>query len=146
MRTFFFLLAFLANVVFVQANAPSSEEVYEFKGVHFLASYMDCDLDALTNLPALASAMEEAAVASGASILKTSSHVFPPVGFTMVILLSESHASIHTYPEVGACFIDLFTCGTKCSSERFDEVLRAYLKPKTVCQKQLIRDQSLSEK
>ena len=48
----------------------------------------------------------------------------------MVLLLSESHASIHTYPEYNSCFVDLFTCGQKCSAEKFDMYLREYLKPK----------------
>src|SRR5205807_611048 len=100
-----------------------AEEVFEFKGSHFIASYLDCDQAALTDVDALTSAMEDAARASGATILKTAAHVFPPNGLTMVILLSESHASIHTYPEFGACFVDLFTCGTKCSAQKFHEVL-----------------------
>jgi S-adenosylmethionine decarboxylase len=38
---------------------------------------------------------------------------FEPQGVTVLALLSESHASIHTYPEVGSVFVDVFTCGTR---------------------------------
>ena len=64
----------------------------------------------------------------------------------MVILLSESHASIHTYPEFNACFVDLFTCGEKCSSEYFDQALQSYLKPKLVNGRTLIRTHEITDK
>ena len=50
----------------------------------------------------------------------------------MIILLSESHASIHTYPEHGGCFVDFFTCGTTCKPENFDKYMQNYLKPKNI--------------
>jgi S-adenosylmethionine decarboxylase proenzyme len=127
--------------------ADSHEESsYQFRGIHFLASYCDCDIAALSDVESLAAAMSNAVEKCGATVLEKSSWVFPPNGLTMVFLLSESHASIHTYPEHGACFVDLFTCGDKCSAEKFDEAMRAYLKPQTVNQRTLIRDEGISEK
>lgn len=110
-------------------NCEEEKPDYQFIGRHFVASYSGCDMEALTNLDALAKALEGASNASGAHILQSIKYVFPPDGFTMVILLSESHASIHTYPEHSACFVDLFTCGTNCVAEKFDEYLQNYLKP-----------------
>lgn len=118
----------------------SNEQEYEFKGVHFLVSYCDCDNDALTDLEGLTEAMKNAVESSGATILDKCSWVFPPSGLTMVFLLSESHASIHTYPEHNACFVDLFTCGENCSAQKFDAVMRAYLKPKAVNDQTLFRN------
>jgi len=113
----------------------AAEETYEFVGRHFIANYVDCDEKALTDLEGLTRAMEKAAIASGAHILSSSQHVFPPDGLTMVLLLSESHASIHTYPEHRSCFVDLFTCGHTCDAKKFEAVLEAYLKPgKTISQ------------
>jgi S-adenosylmethionine decarboxylase len=63
----------------------------------------------------------------------------------MTILLSESHASIHTYPEHGKCFVDLFTCGDSCSNHIFNEELQKYLKPKKVAAMVLIRDDNITE-
>jgi S-adenosylmethionine decarboxylase len=131
-------------VLFSVAKASENGEEYQFRGVHFLASYCDCDPDALCDVEGLAQAMHDAVEKCGATILKSSEWIFPPNGLTMVILLSESHASIHTYPEHGACFVDLFTCGDKCSSEKFDQELRAYLKPKRVDQRKLIREEGIS--
>lgn len=131
---------FATFALVAEENSP-----YQFKGNHFLVSYCDCDAEALCDVEKLQAAMLNAVQDCGATILQSSSWVFPPNGLTMVVLLSESHASIHTYPEHGACFVDLFTCGEKCSAEKFDSSMRAYLKPKTVNQRTLIRKEGIEE-
>ena len=105
---------------------------YEFKGRHFVASYLSCDRDRISNIEELKKAFLAAVNASGATVLDTADYVFAPDGLTMVVLLSESHASIHTYPEHNACFIDLFTCGSSCDAAKFDEALQEYLKPEII--------------
>jgi S-adenosylmethionine decarboxylase len=129
--------------LFASVSLFAHEESYQFKGTHFVASYTECDMDALSDVENLYSAMQEAAKKSGATILQSAHYVFPPNGFTMVILLSESHASIHTYPEHQSCFIDLFTCGDKCSHETFDAYLQSYLKPKSVDKTVLSRGEKI---
>ncbi len=65
-------------------------------------------LDGVSYLEALLrSACEDA----GATVLKTAVHKFQPQGVTVICLLAESHASIHTYPEHGVYMADIFTCG-----------------------------------
>ena len=118
---------------------------YSFRGKHFVASYIDCDLVSISNLDGLIQAMDRAVHESGATVLDKTPYVFPPNGLTIVYLLSESHASLHTYPEHGACFVDLFTCGDTCSSERFDEVLREYLQPKFVNARVFMRSEEIEE-
>lgn len=127
-------------------DQQAAEPIHEFLGKHLIASYSGCDRKALTDLPNLIKAMNNAVAASGATILSQNQHIFEPNGLTMVFLLSESHATIHTYPEYGACFVDLFTCGDKCSAEKFDTVLRAYLHPMKVSQRILIRHQDIEER
>jgi len=124
-------IAFLAVSSLLSANEDEAPQ-YNFVGTHFMASYKECDVDALTNLPKLKEALIQAARASGATVLDTVDYTFEPDGLTMVVLLSESHASIHTYPEHRACFVDLFTCGHNCSAAKFDEALRSYLAPADV--------------
>ena len=116
-----------------------------FRGRHFIASYLDCDLRSLTDLDGLIRAMDTAVRSSGATILDQLPYVFPPNGLTIVYLLSESHASLHTYPEHGACFVDLFTCGDNCFAEKFDEELRAYLQPQCIQAQLLLRDERIQE-
>ena len=139
----FFILAISAFSI--PLSGVDSDDVHEFRGKHFIASYSECDKDAINNEDILMQVMIAAVEKCGAQILNYSSHVFPGHGVTMVILLSESHASIHTYPEYGACFVDLFTCGNRCSNVPFDEALQAYLKPKTMNQKVLVRHEGIEE-
>lgn len=126
---------------FLGLELSAEESNYEFSGRHFVASYTGCDHAALSNIDALKKAFLGAVCESGATLLESVDYVFPPEGLTMVALLSESHASIHTYPEHDACFVDLFTCGTRCQAEKFDEALQRYLQPKDVSHKILIRDE-----
>ena len=118
-------------------------EEYLFCGKHFIASYLDCDVVAIKDNEGLKNVLLAAAKASKATVLDYVDYEFTPHGLTMAILLSESHATIHTYPEHRACFVDLFTCGENCSSELFDEVMRAYLKPARVCSSELHRSDQL---
>ena len=133
------------------------EEEYEFFGVHFIASYKQCNLDALVTVSVLQKKLQEACCAAGATVLASIDHQFtatPTVtsgaeeqknkGTTMaastfVVLLSESHASIHTYPEHAACFVDLFTCGRNCHPDKFDKVMCDYLQPQLVETKRIER-------
>jgi S-adenosylmethionine decarboxylase len=111
------------------AGAVRPPHEHEFLGLHLLASYVGCDPVALADHRGLMNALRDAVSASGATLLRELSHEFSPSGMTAVVLLSESHASLHTYPEHQSCFVDLFTCGRSCSAERFDAVLREHLRP-----------------
>jgi S-adenosylmethionine decarboxylase len=112
-------------------DSPSDRD-FDFSGRHLLASYSGCDPAALADVERLSVALQAAIKASGATLLKSVEHVFPPHGFTAVALLSESHASIHTYPEHNSCFVDIFTCGTRCDVEAFDAELRRHFRPQKV--------------
>ncbi len=131
----------------VRPSTPGKREAspYSFLGRHFVASYLGCDVALMTNHRALVAALEAAVAACGATLLKTCEYAFPEGGCTVVMLLSESHASIHTYPEVAACFVDLFTCGDACRAERFDEVLRAYLRPQEAQGRMLLRAEGVTD-
>lgn len=83
----------------------------EFAGCHVLAELRGVDAGLLDDLAHLEVALKRALAASGATILEMSSHRFVPQGVTILALLAESHASLHTYPEHAAVFVDVFTCG-----------------------------------
>jgi S-adenosylmethionine decarboxylase proenzyme len=55
--------------------------------------------------------LEGACIEAGATILHAWWHPFEPQGVTALVGLAESHASIHTYPELGFYAADMFTCG-----------------------------------
>ncbi len=118
-------------ILFVGGHAIANES-YDFYGRHYLASFYECDKDAMSDIVKVKGVFEHAAKVSGATILDASDFVFDGNGYTLVLLLSESHASIHTYPEYGACFVDFFTCGTDTDARLFEEEISKYLKPKNV--------------
>lgn len=138
-------LFLIALVLFGSLLYSEEESPHKFAGKHFLASYLGCDRKAMADLDGMIQAMDEAVRASGATVLDRTPYIFPPNGLTIVYLLSESHASLHTYPEYGACFVDLFTCGDTCSPEQFDEILRNYLKPDEVNARVFLRHQDVEE-
>ncbi len=64
---------------------------------------------------------------AGATIVQAVSHVFPGAGLTCVLILSESHAVIHTWPETGTVHIDIFSCSSRLKSlEAVDELRRSF--------------------
>lgn len=103
-------------------NITSTIDTYQFMGTHFLASYCGCDSSKMVDIETLKEVLTSAVKASGATVLGQVDHVFPGslLGYTSVFVLSESHASIHTYPEQSSCFVDMFTCGHHCSYQPFD--------------------------
>lgn len=85
---------------------------YKAEGGHILCDMKGVDFHILNDEQLLKNELEIAANRCGATVLHTLSHHFDPNGVTVLIMLSESHISIHTYPEKGACMIDCFTCGS----------------------------------
>ena len=80
-------------------------------GKHYLLNLYGCSFDLLNNELFLIDLLENAAVASGATVIQTIYKKFEPQGVTVLCLLSESHISIHTWPEKGEAAVDIFTCG-----------------------------------
>lgn len=64
---------------------------------------------------------------AGATIVETLSHHFPGAGLTCALILAESHAVLHTWPETGTINIDIFSCSTRLKSlAAIDELGRAF--------------------
>jgi S-adenosylmethionine decarboxylase len=72
---------------------------------------------------AFVAAMERA----GATIVQELSHTFSGAGLTCALILRESHAVLHTWPETGTVNIDIFSCSIRLrSQEAIDELSRAF--------------------
>lgn len=80
-------------------------------GRHLLVEYFGCDPSILNDPAQLEAMMRQAADASGATIVGEVFHRFTPCGASGVLVLQESHISIHTWPEVGYAAMDFYTCG-----------------------------------
>jgi len=65
---------------------------------------------------AIADAFSAALRAAGATVVEQTHHGFPGGGLTCVLILKESHAVVHTWPETGTVNIDIFSCSTRLKS------------------------------
>jgi S-adenosylmethionine decarboxylase len=79
------------------------------------------DLRGCTAMSALAPEMVAAIFVSalesaGATVVQALSHSFPGAGLTCVLILAESHAILHTWPETGTVNIDIFSCSARLKS------------------------------
>jgi S-adenosylmethionine decarboxylase len=64
---------------------------------------------------------------AGATIVQEITHVYPGAGLTCVLVLRESHAVLHTWPETGTVNIDIFSCSTRLKSlAAVDELSRVF--------------------
>ena len=99
-------------------------------GRQLLVELYDCDKEALNNLDFLRDAMISAAIESGAEVLGDSFHHFSPQGVSGVVIIAESHLSIHTWPEYGYAAADVFTCGITVEPEKAAKALVEKLKPR----------------
>lgn len=81
------------------------------RGTHLLIEYLGCEPAVLDHPASLEAALRQAAEAIGARVISAAFHQFSPHGVTGMLLLEESHLSLHTWPEHGYAAVDLYTCG-----------------------------------
>lgn len=118
---------------------------YSTFGRHVVLDTWGGDAHLLNDLDELRAHMIQAAEASGATILSVQAKQFSPQGVTVLVLLSESHLSIHTYPEKGFAAIDCYTCGTTVDPEVSIEYLIRILKPHKTYAKKITRGEGVME-
>lgn len=80
-------------------------------GRHVLIEYFNCDKEKLQDTKLVEELMNEAARRSGATIVESVFHTFNPYGVSGAVIISESHLTIHTWPEYGYASVDVYTCG-----------------------------------
>ena len=86
-------------------------------GRHLLLELRECNVAVLDDLVYLENALVSAAKESGATVIGQSFHQFAPQGVSGVVLIAESHLSLHTWPEHAYAAVDIFTCGTTVKIE-----------------------------
>jgi S-adenosylmethionine decarboxylase len=86
-------------------------------GTHLLIELRDCNPDILTSLEKVKKILISAAKEAKATIIDISFHEFNPFGISGVVVIAESHLSIHTWPEYGYAAVDIFTCGDAIQPE-----------------------------
>lgn len=80
-------------------------------GTHLLVELRDCNPEILKDLKRVKNALVSAAKEAKATIVDISFHEFNPFGISGMVVIAESHLSIHTWPEYAYAAVDIFTCG-----------------------------------
>ncbi len=80
-------------------------------GRHLVVELSGCNKGKLDDTEALKECLEEAVRLSGATIVRSVLHRYNPHGVSGVVVIAESHFSVHTWPEYGYAALDFFTCG-----------------------------------
>lgn len=96
-----------------------------YLGKHFIAEFHKCNPLVINDRQTVEDIMTAAATISGATIIKPFFHTFSPQGVSGIIVISESHFAIHTWPEYSYAAVDLFSC-----SDFFYREALTYIKEK----------------
>lgn len=97
-------------------------------GRHLLVDLYGCDREILSKVDAVRQILTEAVLSAKATIVTDHFHQFQPYGVSGVIVISESHATIHTWPEMACAAVDLFTCSETVDTDRLIQVLTEQFK------------------
>ena len=96
-------------------------------GQQLIVELYGCDRTLLDDPSRLEQILTESIRRSGGTIIRPCFHQFSPHGVTGVVVIAESHVSIHTWPEFGYCALDVFTCGTQVQTDQIFEYVRSEL-------------------
>jgi len=99
-----------------------------YLGNHLLVELYNCETNVINDVLRIEELLLEAVRVSGATTLNSTFHKFSPHGVSGVVVISESHFSIHTWPEYGYCALDIFTCGDEIKSHLALEFLKKEFK------------------
>jgi S-adenosylmethionine decarboxylase len=101
-------------------------------GTHLLIELWSCNTQKLDNLDYLEKIMAQAAEVAGATVLKTAFQDFNPQGVSGVVVIAESHLTVHTWPEHGYAAVDIFTCGSRVNPWKAAGFLRQELEARDI--------------
>ena len=113
------------------------EKKQKYAGLHIIAEFWGSKT--IEDSKEIEKILVRSAIEGGNTPLKVTIHKFLPQGITGVILLAESHISLHAWPEYGYLAIDIFTCGDKTFPEKSLDYLRKEFEPKRVDVKRIKR-------
>ena len=109
-------------------------------GVHIIADFLGVDPRKIARVEDLRVILDRVISKSGLHAISSIFHQFEPHGVSAAYILSESHLSVHTWPESGYVALDIFTCGSdECALNAFD-LLVEELKPSAIEKKVLRRE------
>ena len=101
-------------------------------GTHLLANVYDVDPSLLEKIEAGLPILHKIVRQLRLTVVTKTGYQFEPVGYTYAFVLSESHFTIHTYPEHRSCYIDIFCCNKDFDSTLAIDLLMELFGTKTI--------------
>lgn len=99
---------------------------------HVLLELEHCDANLLNNESFIEQVLKDAAAKANATIISSFSHKFEPQGVTAAVILSESHITLHSWPERDFASADIFTCGEHVNPLEAAKLIAESVKSKRV--------------
>ena len=100
---------------------------HSFVGIHSISDFYDIERKLFGQ--EFLRFVQDACDEHNFTVLDSSVYIFDNGGFTLFVLLAESHISFHYYIENDAAFVDIFTCGINTPVQLLND-LRKYCNPK----------------
>ncbi len=111
----------------------------EALGRQILVEFYDCNSDRINDVSYIESVFLEATRKSGATIISHNFHKFSPHGVSGVVVIAESHVTIHSWPEYGYAAVDIFTCGDTIDPWTIQEHLKKALESDNISSMEMKR-------
>ena len=92
-------------------------------GRHMLLELYDCPLEILNNIQQIEDILVNVVDRVNATLISKSFHQFSPYGVSGVVVIAESHITIHTWPEHKYAAIDVFTCDDSVDYNLVESIL-----------------------
>jgi len=112
--------------------AERKEKTAGEMGFEILANFIGCSAELLNDMEKIKSILLDVAGKAGFTQVGECFYKFEPQGVTGIVLLAESHLSVHTWPEFGSAAVDIFSCAGKENAERALILLKDAFKPRRV--------------
>ncbi|MEM0217170.1 MAG: adenosylmethionine decarboxylase [Candidatus Nezhaarchaeales archaeon] len=101
-------------------------------GRHLILELYGCPSNLINDESLIKESLTEAVKMANGNVCGALFHKFNPQGVTGVVVISESHISIHTWPEYGYAAVDIFTCGERMDPWKACEYIIEVFKPSNV--------------
>lgn len=100
-------------------------------GRHVIRELWGCNIEKLNDMQLIEGVFVDAALRAGAEVREVAFHKFAPQGVSGVVIISESHLTIHSFPEHGYASIDVYTCGDRIDPNVAADYISEALEAKT---------------
>lgn len=108
-------------------------------GRQLIVEYYGCNAQKLSDVAFIEAVLVQAAEVARASVISAHFHHFSPTGVSGVVIIQESHLTIHTWPEYGYAAVDFFTCGDDVDPEGAKQWLARQLDAREAASREMLR-------